>query len=403
MGVAHASVWLYAHAYADVGMLIDLFLTDLIAGYKEIRSARPALIKEWRIELLRAYTRQWERYTQQLAQQEARKTRYQRILPFLGAALMIVCGIGGWLTLRSVDMACFGMLLTLGSGFGALIGMGVWIRFSQPPTPPENPVSRTSNDEEESPLRQKLFPKLLPLWRREMAVRIPSVQEVDQMAEQSGKWGLIGEFDLIRELARVTSSDTYILHSLKPKSGDDMDVVVIGPKGFWYFEVKHWNADFVWQNGQWQIWQFDHTTQNFQPVTMQEYPDHQWARMRDEALINLRASADALLKRVPAMSNIQGGIVFSNPHAQVQIDRSAPFRYGTVEQWVAAYQSAPRLRDMAPGRTLQLLEVLLKRHQAFYPNAELHSMRDAVQKVIADVEEGIQAWVEEAEGIRKKG
>jgi hypothetical protein len=377
-------------------MLIDLFCSDLIAGYKEIKSARQALIKKWRIELLRAYTKLWDRYTAQLAAQEARKARYQRLLPFLGAALFVVCSIGGWLTLRSVDMACFGMLLTLGSGFGALIGMGVWMGFSQTPTPPENPVSWTSNDEDESPLRQRLFPKLLPLWRREMAIPIPSVQEVDRLAEETGKWGLIGEFDLIRDLERVVSPETYILHSLKPKSGDDMDVVVIGPKGFWYFEVKHWNADFIWQDGQWQVWQFDHTTQDFQPVAMQEYPDAQWARMRDEALINLRASAGELLKKLPVLGNIQGGIVFSNPHANIDIDRSAPFRYGTIEQWVALYQAAPRLKDMSPGRTLQLLELLLKRHQTFYPDVELHSMKDAVATVIAEVEQGIQVWIDSA-------
>jgi|GEM_PF-4594391 len=375
-------------------MLIDLFSSDLIAGYKEIKTARQALLKKWRFEILRAYTRQWDRYTQQLAREEIRRTRYQRLLPFIGAALLISGGVGGWLTFRSLDLACLGMLLTLGTGFGALIAMGVWMGFSRTPTPPENPVSRTSNDEDESPLRQKLFPKLVQRWRREMAVPIPSIQAVDQLAAETGQWGLIGEFDLIRELERVVSPDTYILHSLKPKSGDDMDVVVIGPKGFWYFEVKHWNADFAWQAGVWQVWEFDHTTQNFELVPMQEYPDAQWARMREEALINLRASAGDLLKKLPVLGEVRGGIVFSNPNANIDIDRLAPFRYGTIEQWIALYRAAPRLKDMSPGRTLQLLELLLKRHQAFYPNVELHSMKDAVAKVIAEVEEGIEGWIE---------
>jgi len=69
-----------------------------------------------------------------------------------------------------------------------------------------------------------------------------------------------------------------------------------------------------------------------------------------------------------------------------------PFRYGTIEQWVALYQAAPRLKDMSPRRTLQLL----KRHQAFNPHVELHSMKGAVAKVIAEVEEGIQGWIDNA-------
>jgi hypothetical protein len=96
------------------------------------------------------------------------------------------------------------------------------------------------------------------------------------------------------------------------------------------------------------------------------------------------------------IGNIQGGIVFSNVHAHIEIDRSAPFRYGTVEQWVAAYQAAPRLRDMSPVRVLNLVEILLKRHQAFYPDTDVYSMKEAVGKVVAEVEEGIQAWMESA-------
>ena len=51
---------------------------------------------------------------------------------------------------------------------------------------------------------------------------------------------------------------------------------------------------------------------------------------------------------------------------------------------------------MTPGRTLLLLETLLKRHQSFYPDAPLHSMKDAITNVIAEVERGIQAWIESA-------
>ncbi|HMB22515.1 MAG: nuclease-related domain-containing protein [Chloroflexota bacterium] len=377
-------------------MLIDLFVSDLIAGYKELKTAREALIQKWRFELLRAYTRQREHYTAQLARQEGRKERYQRALPFIGAALFLVCAVGSWLTFRSVELACLGMFLMLGSGVGALLTLVPSTLFARTPLPPENPVTRTSNDEDESPLRQRLFPKLLPLWREEMRLRIPSEEEAEQIAAETGKWGLIGEFELVRALERIISSDTYILHGMQPKPGDDLDVAVIGPKGFWYFEVKHWNAQFVWQAGVWQIWQFDYETQAPRPVELKETPDAQWTRMREEVLAHLKASAPNLLKKFPVLGNIHGGIVFSNPHATTEIDRSAPFRYGTVEQWVAVYQAAPRLKDMSPGRTLQLLELLLKRHQSFHPDVQPRSMKAALGKVIAEVEAGIQQWIDNA-------
>jgi hypothetical protein len=127
---------------------------------------------------------------------------------------------------------------------------------------------------------------------------------------------------------------------------------------------------------------------------MREYPDAQWARMRDELVGILQTNASKLLKKQPVLAHIQGGIVFSNLHARVEIDRSAPFRYGTVEQWIVTYQSAPRLKDMTAGRALQVLEILLKRHQSFYPDAPLHSMKSAIPNVIARVERGIQAWID---------
>ena len=75
-------------------MLIDLFTSDLVAGYKEIETARQALLDKWRFELLRAYTAKWDRHTQELARQERRKKRYQQFLPFIGVILLFFCSMG---------------------------------------------------------------------------------------------------------------------------------------------------------------------------------------------------------------------------------------------------------------------------------------------------------------------
>src|ERR1051325_3704618 len=93
-----------------MGMLIDLFSSDLVAGYKELKNARQALVKKWRFELLRAYTEKWNRYTEQLARQERRGQRYQRLLPFIGLVLLLICGWGAWLTIKSEELACLGMI-----------------------------------------------------------------------------------------------------------------------------------------------------------------------------------------------------------------------------------------------------------------------------------------------------
>jgi hypothetical protein len=375
-------------------MLIDPFSSDLVPGYKEIATARQALLKKWRFELLRAYTKKWDRYARELAQQEARRERYQSFLPFIGLILLVICSIGAWLTFRNLDLACLGMFLMLGTGFGALLAVTPWLGFSRKPPPPENPVTRTSGDETESRLRQRLFPRLVPLWRRQMALRVPNPQEAEGMAAETGRWELTGELDLIRALEGVASPETYILHSLQLSPSDAMDVVVIGPRGFWYFEVIPWSADFIWQDGAWRIEQFDSATRSPQLLTLDEYPDEQWSRIREEALGILKTKAGKLLKKAPVTGRIQGGVVFTHPNARLEVDSSAPFRYGTIEEWVASYQAAPRLREMKPGRTLLLLEILLRRHQSFYPDVPRRSMKDAILNVIAEVERGIQAWIE---------
>src|SRR5512145_1111985 len=125
-------------------MLIDLFSSDLVAGYKEIVLARQALVEKWRFDLLRAYTQKRERFARQLAQAEARKERYQGFLPFIGIALALVCSVGAWLTFRNIDLACLGMFLMLGSGFGALLALAPTLGLSRTPPPPENPVTRSS-------------------------------------------------------------------------------------------------------------------------------------------------------------------------------------------------------------------------------------------------------------------
>jgi hypothetical protein len=378
----------------QVWLLIDLFIADLLAGYRQVRNARQELMKKWRLEMLRAYSRKWERHAQRLAQQERRREQFQKALPFLGAALLLPVGLGAWFVLSGGEQTCLGMFLMLGTGFGVLMGLGGWMRLTTPPEPPENPVSHTK-EEEDSPLRQQLFPDLVPLWRREMALIVPTEEEAQRMAEQTGRWGLIGEFDFIRQLERIVSENTYILQGLQPRTGDEMDVMVIGPKGLWYFEVSHWNAHFSWRNGVWEIWHYDPETGGYhRPADVRESPDAEWRRLRDEALANLRAATGDLLTKRPSLANIRGGIVFTNEHALVEIGRTAPFAYGNIDQWISTYRAAPRLKEMSQARVLQLLDVLLKRHQSFYPEAAVHSMKDSVTRVMEYAEEGIRAWME---------
>jgi hypothetical protein len=372
-------------------MLIDPFRSDLLAGYKRIRFARLWLLGKWRFKLLQAYSKRWEQFAQAAARQEVRKSRYKKYLPWVGIGLLILCAGGYWLTLASF---CFGSVLILASVLAGSTAMVTWVVFSRKPKAPENPVAQNTKNKSTSPLKQKLFPDLVPIWRQGMAARIPSVGEVDEMANETGIWGLIGEFDLVRELAMIVSPNTFILHRLNQIPGDDLDVVVIGPKGFWYFEVKHHNAHFEWQNGTWNIWRLDHKTRTHVRVNMSQDPDAQWSRMRKDALKTLELHGRDLSAKAPRVADIKGGLVFSNANAALNIQEPAPFDWGTIPAWMQKYREAPRLREMTPRVILQLVELLTKRHQELNPNSRVYSMETHVTKVLKDVEGKIQAWID---------
>jgi hypothetical protein len=80
-------------------MFIDLFRTDLVSGYRRIKSARQFLVNKWRFDLLRAYVKKWDHYARETARREVRKIRFQkRHLPWIGAGLTLLCAAAIWLS-----------------------------------------------------------------------------------------------------------------------------------------------------------------------------------------------------------------------------------------------------------------------------------------------------------------
>jgi hypothetical protein len=380
----------------EVGMFIDLFRTDLVAGYKRVKKARHFLLSKWRFDLLRAYVKKWDKYAQDLARREVRKRRFEkRYLPWIGVGLILLCIGAIWL---SYDYFCYGSLLIILTFVGGVAVLASWFAFAMKPKLPENPIAQSSKKKYVSPLKERLFPDLTPFWWRGMEIRIPSEAEVQALANQTDErgltqWGKIGEFNLIRRLNPLVSSNTLIFHSAEPKKGDDLDVVLIGPKGLWYFEVKYLNANIAWYDGVWDIQQYDHDLHRNAPRRMKEYPDAQWHRMRDQVIGNLRANGQDLLDKVHTLSKIRGGIVFAHHEARFNIQKPAPFQWGTIGGWLKYYKAASVFADMTPEVILQVAEILLQRHQSLNPNARTYSMNTHLVKILKKQEERLQEWI----------
>jgi len=378
------------------GIFIDLHVSDsvseLVAGYRKIKTARLFLLGKWRFKLLRAYAKRRDRHFLKMAQFRSRQAQIKRVVPWIGLAGLLLFSLG--LILAANTYGILGSLCVLASLAGCLLTLFGWFVLSLPPGLPEHPVRQLTRAKQTSPVKQNLFPDLLSKWELGMLGRIPAELEVAQMAEQEKMYGLIGEYNLIRALDRVVSPETIILHSVMPKKNDDLDVVLIGPKGIWYFEVKYKNAHFDWHAGVWAIGMIDHNTRQFKFDDKKEHPDEQWRRMLNEASKNLNAALGELISKYPNIGRISGGVVFSHPKATFDIQRPASFAWGNIQDWVLAYQKAPLVKEMTPTVILKLTEVFLKPHQVLNPAQRVLSMKNYATQIIQAQERVIQKWID---------
>ena len=371
-------------------MHIYLNRTGLQTGYKSIYASREKLLHKWRPKLSAAYVRRWNQYAQKLARRESQQAKYRRWLPWIVIGLVFWCGASIWWTGEDF---CNGINLAMQAIFCVIAAAVIWNHYTKRPVPPENPLAQDTRKKTISPVKQQLFPDLHLTWREGLRARIPSPYEIELRAEETKQWGLIGEYNLIRELNRVLPTNVFILHSLMQKPKDDLDVVVIGPMGIWYFEVKYYNAEIIWRDNQWTYWQFDHQTKRRKQVNLGQPPHEQWERMRDETRRTLSMRGKDLLRRVPELNKIKGGIVFSHPKAVVTVYEPNPFRCGGISAWVNTMRKAPRMRGMTTEICYQVTDILLKRHQELNPLMRVYSMDAYARQVMRESESKIQNWI----------
>lgn len=370
-------------------MFIDLYRSNLTKGYDHIQRAQAKLPAKFRDRLLRAYSRRWAQYNQRLQRARRWKSRSNGILLLLSLALVSLCGAGFWLSFSgdSNGLVLFCMAAALGLVF---IAVGLLVRTQ--PARPEDPVGKNAQGQY-SQLKKQLFPDLTESWLQGLATRIPTEAEVEQRAEASGKYGLIGEFNLVRALAASLPGDHIILHGLMQKPRDDLDVMVIAPSGIWLFEVKYLNAAIVYREGDWAFWQYNHENRQTELVDHGEPPDQQWLRMRDEIRRTLAYRGRDLATQFPLLGEIRGGIVFAHPQASYDIEKSPPFAWGRIPAWIEALKAARPVQGLPLRVRLQFLELLLDRHQELNPEAGLVSMEQQATRLIQQAEDRIKAWI----------
>jgi len=359
-------------------ILLDKRLTDLTAGFARIRRAERRLKNKWRLQLLKAYAEHREAYEADRAahRQRLRALKPRMLTMLAAAAVLIILGLSiGWISGR--DLACLRLLLVLaGLAAGGVLGIfWLWKAFIARPRPPKHPLRE--------PLKGKLFPPLLPRWRRAMEGQLPSRMPYE---------GARGEYDFVRHLRRLRSVDGYLLYRLQQNYGDDIDVTFVGPKGIWAFEVKYWSGTIGWRNGRW--WKEEsYYKPGGVPATeekeINQDPDRQWRRMANDIVKTLEFHASDL----SALSPVRGGIVFTHPDASYEIASDPPFAWSTVRGWGRALANARAIPGMDERTVFQILDTLLERHHEVSDVHKVRSMDAHAQALLQNVETGLRKWV----------
>jgi len=356
-------------------ILLDKRLTDLVSGYGRVRKAD--LQSTWRHRLLATYTRRREAY-------DVARARHQQQTADLRPKVVIGLVVTGILFLLGMFLGetHLSILFMLGELVGGgLLGIAwLWRAVISSPKPPQHPL--------QEPLKAKLFPPLLPLWRERLRGQLPTHVPYE---------GFTGESDFVKSLQRLQCDSSYIIYRLRQRPGDDVDVTVVGPKGVWVFEVKYWSGRITWHNGRW-----SHEKPYYKPggipaiesKEVEQPPDQQWRRMADDVAETLRRRVPWLVARLPALAQIKGGLVFSHPEAIYDIARDCPCAWGTIAGWTRELSRTPTVPGVSEGVALQILDALLSRHRQVSEDEMTISMDTYAAQLVQKAEAHLVEWIQ---------
>jgi hypothetical protein len=195
----------------------------------------------------------------------------------------------------------------------------------------------------------------------------------------SDRYGDIGEIEFFHYL-EANLPDTYLgLRGLQVARSLDVDVLVIGPTGIWVFESKYWRGRISVRQGVWKREESHWEAGGREVETESEIEafDQQWLRERDQVQKTLQV-------RLPRYSwlpgLVQGGIVFTHPEIELDVDRSCQAELGGQAYWLKRILSAPVRRELTLELRLEVLDAFLNYADHLQPGAR-RSALDLANKV----------------------
>ena len=356
-------------------ILINLRIGHIVEGYERICLIERTLESQWRNRLLTAYAQRRQNYERQSAQPK-------RVF-LIGMAIALLLILGGavlWF-LTYDDLVAWLALGIAACGLMVAWSMLVYaaIIFTRPKIQPP-----------QHPLRSPIVTPMLPRWREAMRGKYPASDPDD--------YGAGAEQKFVELISDIDAS--FVLYRLKQRENEDADVIVVGQKGIWVFEVKFWSGKITYRDGKWE--RDDRVFRNEEgkretmerPVT--QPPDDLWRRESGDIAVTLKRRASAVITRVPPLAQIYGGIVFVHPHATLDIDPSLPVEWNTAPVWKQKLAAAPAIPGMDERGSLEILDALLSWYQELTNMSALVSMDRVAREMSQQAKNDLEQWVSQS-------
>jgi hypothetical protein len=251
------------------------------------------------------------------------------------------------------------------------------------PLPPKNP------------LKIGLIYPLLPAWKQSLIGSLP-----DKKPHPNAS----GEYHFITRLLSL-DDNAYILYGLQLDPVKNADIIIVGSKGVWVFEVIFLKGLIRWKDGKWsQI----ETNRRFIASKQHEIQsldmafEDQWQNSADLVSETINTLPQDLLNRSPSINQVRGGLVFSHPKGRYDIPPGCPFNWGVIPFWLEKFQSLPQLKDIDDYAVFSVMDILLNRYQKVLRIDQPRSMLQQSEKIVYNAEDHIQSWID-ANTIKNEG
>ena len=364
-------------------ILLDNRVSDLVRGYDRISQADLRLQTEWRQHLLQNYASRRDKHTSAISEYVG-KTRVLQPQLSIIAYVPVAMLVGGLVvTVVGVLLDSYlgtGLALSIGGLsliFAGAIGVGLptilwlWqVKLAKPSAPAH-------------PLQEDLLSRLTPQWRAKLHGTLPAV--ISQHGDE-------GEHSFVKHLQTLPVDSMYVLYGLQQNQGDDVDVIVLGAKGIWVFEVKYWSGRVSWRDGEWFHERFEPRRDTWIRLEEQQ-PDQQWQRMASEVSKTLSLRVPDLVKQFPAIKHIKGGVAFTHPKTIYDVPSTCPFCWGVIDSWDREILSAPIIQGLDDRNVFSLLDALLERHHEINSDVVTISMSAYATKIARQAEKRLSGWM----------